>query len=107
MVSAAADKVSLQEAPAGSGFCQGEARWRKCRDVQAWVFSGDQIGHDFRGDWGQQDAVAEMTACDKDARFAGRPENGQVVWRSRAQTGPALDDGGGCQLRQISGGRPQ
>ncbi len=38
--------------PPGSDFCRSEARWRKCRDVHARVFAGEQIGDDFRGDSG-------------------------------------------------------
>src|SRR5260221_7883231 len=74
---------------------------REGADVHRGGTASNQVSHDLGSDWGQKDAVTKVASGDKNAGGIGWPEYGQVIWRARAQSRPAVSDWCGHERRQI------
>jgi hypothetical protein len=59
-----------------------------------WSPAFDYCGHDFGGDGGQEDAVAEVAGGDVVAGDCGGAEDGEGVGSCGAEAGPVLENFG-------------
>src|ERR1700683_3749619 len=66
-----------------------EAEWG---DVEIGLGACDHVCHDFCGDGGEEDAVAEVAGSDEVAGGGSCAEDGQGVWRTGTQAGPVSEN---------------
>src|SRR5580658_9729290 len=79
-----------------------EAEWG---DVEIGLGACDYACHDFCGDGGEEDAVAEVASGDEVAGGGSCAENGKSVGCAGAQAGPVFEDLCVAELRdEFEGG---